>query len=190
LPSGTKWASWNVGASAPGDCGGYYAWGETETKEYYGWDTYEYFNNETFEFQYIGDDIAGTEYDVAHVKWGGGWRMPTDNQMYELVHCCTWTWTSMWSTNGYSHTGFLVTGPNGNSIFLPAAGYCLGDDPTPYDLCSKGHYWSSEMSTNYEYIMYDSVLSYYFYYNDNNWSSYYYGESNRYYGLSVRPVCP
>ncbi|MBO4315774.1 MAG: hypothetical protein J5867_07425, partial [Prevotella sp.] len=75
LPSKTKWASCNVGATKPEEYGGYYAWGETEEKEVYDESTYKYYQND--EYVNLGSDISGTEYDVAHVKWGGNWRMPT-----------------------------------------------------------------------------------------------------------------
>ncbi len=124
LPSGTKWACCNVGASSPEGYGGYYAWGETEEKSKYTYENYKYWIDmdgdgsvDTNEIQNLGSDISGTQYDVAHVKWGGSWRMPTVAECQELVDKCTWTWT----TQG-GHNGYKVTGPNGNSIFLPAAG--------------------------------------------------------------------
>lgn len=122
-----KWASHNVGASSPEGFGGYYAWGETEEKSYYESNTYKYYQNGSY--VNIGNNISGTQYDVAHVKWGGSWRMPTLDEIIELVNKCSWKWTTY---NGVK--GQLVTGPNGNSIFLPAAGvrqlasvYYVGD---------------------------------------------------------------
>lgn len=108
-----KWATCNVGATTPTDFGGYYAWGETEEKEIYTGQTYSDPNPD-------GDamDISGTEYDVAHVKWGGEWRMPTHDEFVELITTCTWEWTTIGDTSGYK-----VTGINGNYIFLPASGY-------------------------------------------------------------------
>ena len=79
LPSGTKWACCNVGASNPEGYGGYYAWGETYEKDYYEWFTYDYFNSEEYEDMWdnnylvyydLGEDIGGTQYDVARVSWG------------------------------------------------------------------------------------------------------------------------
>jgi len=147
LPSGTKWASWNIGATKPEEFGGYYAWGETETKDVYNHDTYIYASriDEDGDGQYeggyviqdIGTNIAGTQYDVAHVKWGDSWRMPSYYQFDELMKHCTWTWTTK---NGVE--GHLVTGPNGKAIFLPAAGQLYNDgyimSPGTY-----GFYWSS-----------------------------------------------
>ena len=118
LPSGTKWASWNVGATAPHEYGTCYAWGEVEEKNApYTWDTYKYYENVNDTLQRctdIGENISGTEYDVAHQKWGNGWRMPTKDEFDELCKECKWNWTLRNWINGYE-----VVGPNGNSIFLP-----------------------------------------------------------------------
>ena len=164
LPSGLKWATCNVGASNPEDYGNYYAWGETSPKSSYTED-----NCSTWE-QNIGD-IAGTHRDAARVNWGGSWRMPRRAEIDELAEECDWTWTSI---NG--HNGYRVTGPNGNSIFLPAAGYRYASS---YYVGSRGYYWSStpyESNTRDAYGLYfDSGF------HSRNWS-------NRSGGLSVRPV--
>lgn len=133
-----KWASRNVGASSPEEYGGYYAWGETEEKSDYDWKTYKYYNDN--HFVNIGSNISGTQYDVAHMKWGGSWRMPTLSEFEELINNCTWKWTTY---NGVG--GQLVTSPNGNSIFLPATGYrhwteLMGD--------CNGCYWSATMENH------------------------------------------
>ena len=184
LPSGIKWATCNVGANSPEEYGGYYAWGETEEKSNYNydWSTYKWCNgSENTMTKYCTDSDDGTvdnktvldpEDDVAHVKWGGSWRMPTKKEQDELHYKCTWTWTAQ---NGVK--GYRVTGPNGNSIFLPAAGYRNG-----IAVCDRGYCgfcWSSSLYSN------DSDSAYYLYFYDRN-----YGWSNgyRYYGLSVRPV--
>src|SRR5574344_779010 len=137
-----KWASCNVGASSPEEYGGYYAWGEIEEKSDYSWSTYKYCNGTYSTCMNIGSDISGTQYDVAHVKWGGSWRMPTHTEFYELYNKCTSTWTTY---NGVYGRKFV--GPNGNSIFLPAAGYrwntgvdSQGDD---------GGYWSGTIFSDY-----------------------------------------
>lgn len=116
LPSGTKWATCNVGASNPEEYGNLYAWGEIEPKKTYNYDNYVHKN----ESGYIdlGDCISGTDYDVAHVLWGGNWQIPTVDEMNELNHLCSKEWTIYNGTNGIKYTG-----PNGNSIFLPAAGH-------------------------------------------------------------------
>ena len=175
-----KWATCNVGASSPEGYGGYYAWGETEEKSDYTYETYKYWSdrdgdgyNDENEYQNIGSNISGTQYDVAHVKWGGNWRMPTKEEIIELGNKCSWKWTSLNGVNGQ-----LVTGPNGNSIFLPAAGYCLGT--YLHYSGSYGHYWSA---TSYEYFSY---RAYYLDFHDgyHGWD-YYHG---RYQGRAVRPV--
>lgn len=138
LPSGTLWASWNVGATSASGFGGYYAWGETEEKDTYSDATYKY--NSGLD---IGNDISGTEYDIAHVMWGDGWRMPTDVEFQELIDKCTWVWTTF---NGNTH-GFLITGVNGNRIFLPAMGYRSGTSLLKLD--TAGSYWSSIVDESY-----------------------------------------
>ncbi|MBQ4621730.1 MAG: hypothetical protein IJB28_03650 [Bacteroidaceae bacterium] len=130
-----KWASHNVGASSPEGYGGYYAWGETEEKSDYSQGTYKYYSTGYIN---IGSNISGTQYDVAHVKWGGSWRMPTLSEFRELVNNCTWKWTTYNGVNGQ-----LVTGPNGNSIFLPAASVRYG---TKLDYRgSVVRYWSATL---------------------------------------------
>lgn len=152
-----KWACCNVGAHSPEDYGGYYAWGETEEKSDYTPLTYKYYLGDldgdgyyydSNEYQNIGSNISGTSYDVAHVKWGGSWRMPTWDEIKELCNKCSWEWTEV---NGIK--GQKVTGPNGNSIFLPAAGY-------HYDTYVAGHgsfgyYWSGSLDKDHGDIAYD-----------------------------------
>ena len=173
LPSGTKWADRNVGASKPEDYGGYYAWGETEEKEVYNWSTYIHCDGSFSTCHDIGTDIAGTQYDVAHVKWGGSWTMPTWDQVKELLGNCTSEWTTLNGVNGRKFTG-----PNGNSIFLPAAGYSWDDGLG--NAGSYGGYWSSslnESSPSHAYCLhFDS--------GGASWSYLLY----RYGGRSVRPV--
>lgn len=136
-----KWACCNVGAESPEGYGGYYAWGETEEKSDYDKDTYKYYKDTNGDgrkdtFQDIGGNISGTSYDVAHVKWGGGWRMPTVSEIRELGNKCSWESTTV---NGIK--GKKVTGPNGNSIFLPAAGYRSGTKVWYRGVCC--YYWSA-----------------------------------------------
>ena len=187
LPSEIKWATCNVGASSPEEYGGYYAWGETEEKEDYSWSTYKWFSgniysNYTFT-KYntnISMDVVDNktvldpEDDVAHVKWGGTWRMPTEAEQDELCNNCTWTWTTQ---NGVE--GCRVTSKtNGNSIFLPATGYRSGTEINYSG--ALGYCWSSSLVSSF------SNNAYYLYFgsNDRDWGNY-----NRYNGLSVRPVC-
>lgn len=124
-----KWASYNVGATKPEECGDFFAWGEISTK-----DDYTESNCDTYGKQFF--EIAGDpEYDAATAIWGSEWRMPTYNEVKELMDECTWTWTEY---NGVK--GQLVTGPNGNSIFLPVTGYRHGTER--YSM-SSGYYWSA-----------------------------------------------
>lgn len=113
-----KWATCNVGASSPEGYGGYFAWGETEEKDEYSWSTYKYCSGSSSDCENIGDDISGTQYDVAQAVWGSPWVMPTKEEINELIAKCDWVWTA---ENGIK--GYKVFGDNGNYIFLPAAGY-------------------------------------------------------------------
>ncbi len=124
-----KWATCNVGASKPEDYGDYYAWGETSTKTEYTED-----NSKTCGSS-MGDISGNSSYDAARANWGGTWRLPTKAELEELENKCTWTWTTHNGVKGYK-----VTGPNGNSIFLPAAGF---RHSSLILAGSSGHYWSS-----------------------------------------------
>ena len=130
LPSGLKWATCNVGATAPEQYGDYYSWGEVETKTAYN------SNNCSTMYQQIDDFSGDPQYDVARKKWGDAWRMPTSEEQKELLDNCTWELTTINSISGYK-----VTGPNGNSIFLPAAGYYY--DTYVNFAGYYGGYWSS-----------------------------------------------
>lgn len=172
LPSGTKWASCNVGATKPEEYGGYYAWGETEEKEVYNGSNYKYYQNGSY--VNIGSDISGTDYDVAHVKWSGNWCMPTLDDIKELLDNCTTEWTTLNGVNGRK----FISKINGNSIFLPAAGYRWGGD---LGLAGeRGYYWSSTRYPDLSGGAYDL----YFYSGDAYWSDLYHRGSGR----SVRPV--
>lgn len=90
-----KWACCNVGASSPSEYGGYYAWGETEEKEIYDWSTYKYCDGSYSTVHSLGSDIAGTNYDVAHVKWGGAWKMPSFDRIELLLSKCESKWLTV-----------------------------------------------------------------------------------------------
>ena len=185
LPSGTLWATCNVGADNPWDYGDYFAWGEISTKSTYSLSNYKYANGAYDKLtKYCNKSSYGDNGftdsrttleksdDVAYQQWGSDWCMPTQAQFQELKEKCTWTWTTRNGKNGYE-----VKGPNNKSIFLPAAGY-KGSDGKPSDLGSGGHYWSSSLLTdnpNYARVLFYS--SYVFTSNDN-----------RSCGNSVRPV--
>lgn len=177
-----RWASFNIGAKTPEGYGDYYAWGETEPKNNYISKTYKWCNG-SWEFftKYNSDNEYGAvdnkvilepEDDVAHVKLGGKWRMPTDEEWTELRTQCKWTWTTEKGVKG-----FKVTGKNDNSIFLPVAGGRGGVEDNSAG--SYGLYWSSSLGTDGPRFAWFVGFSS--------------GEvvrlfNHRCYGLSVRPV--
>ena len=165
LPSGLRWATCNVGAITPTAYGDYFAWGETTTKTTYSSSTYTYSDNPT---------TLPSNRDAATANWGSGWRMPTQTELNELINNCTVTWTTQNGVNGR-----LFTGPNGNSIFLPAAGYRGGSELRSAG--SYGFYWSSSL-----YSGNTDNAWYLCFYSDNYGMYYFYG---RYYGFTVRAVC-
>ena len=182
LPSGTKWACCNVGASSPEQYGNYYAWGETSPKSVYNHVTYSYYTGQdtdgngyidkNFSVVNIGSDIAGTGYDAATANWGSPWRMPTLEQCEELWQNCSCVWTTQNGVNGMKFTG-----PSGGTIFLPAAGYRWYDDLSYAG--DWGGYWSSSLGESYS----DTAWTLYF--GSGYVGTYYNG---RYGGQSVRPV--
>lgn len=146
LPSGTLWATYNVGATSPYEKGQYFAWGETEPREDFSWESYKFFkgyevdpnNGEWAVLENIGSDISGTEYDAARYQWGNGWRLPNEQESYELRMLC-------WS-NGSSEEngvrGVRIYGPNEHSIFLPVCGFGLWyGEPDPF-YNTDGAYWT------------------------------------------------
>ena len=118
LGIGTKWACCNVGASRPEEIGGYYAWGEEEEKEVYDWNTYKHSDGNSWACRDLGNDICGTVYDVAHVKWGSNWRLPNTDDIKQLIDKCSFEEMSVNSVFGLNFIG-----PNGGSIFIPFADY-------------------------------------------------------------------
>ena len=183
LPSGTKWATCNVGASKPEEYGGYYAWGETEEKDNSGWETYKWCNgSQNSQTKYCTKSGYGTvdnktvlepEDDIAHVKWGGSWRMPTLDECQELIDNCTPEWTSLNGVKGCKLTSMT----NGKSIFFPTGGWG-GDN---YFLGSFGFFWSSTLSDGRQYFSYN--LSF-----DNDSNNLTIEEGYRSSRESVRPV--
>lgn len=142
LPSGTKWASCNVGATKPEEYGGYYAWGETEEKDYYDLNTYIHCDGTKETCHNLGE-ISGTEYDVASMKWGGEWCIPTKDDFQELLDNCTIETTELNNVLGC----MFISKVNGNRIFLPAAGQRWKDY---YSRVGEHcHYWTSTPSSLY-----------------------------------------
>ena len=186
LPSGTLWATCNVGSNSPEDFGGYYAWGETEPKELYDWKSYKYgrFFNERYQLnKYCTDSCYGIngfvdnlpvlepDDDVARVCWGEGWCMPTIGEWEELFLNTTGEWTKLNDVKGWR-----CTASNGNSLFLPAAGYWW-DDAFNADL---GLYWSRSINKEFPYRAWG------FHFNCD--SSHLCGSSDRNRGQTVRAV--
>ena len=170
-----KWASCNVGADSPEEYGDYFAWGETTTKSSYtdsNGVTYGLYISELESRSIIdADGNLTAAYDAATANWGDNWRMPTLDEMMELIENCTWKWTTQNGVNGYK-----VTGPNGNSIFLPAAGYRYG---TSFDDAgSRGYYWPATPFSSRRLAYYLSFSS-----DHHGYSDFY-----RSRGHTVRPV--
>ena len=170
-----KWATCNIGADSPEDYGDYFAWGENRPKSRYDWaNCFDCTGNSWGTYKIGGKtSISPTSgHDTARENWGGSWRMPTIAEFEELRDKCEWKLTSQGG-----HKGYKVTGPNGNSIFLPAAGWRSGTD-TDY-VGEDGYYWSSTLSSS------NSGNARYLYFNSGgHGTSYFY----RSYGRSVRPV--
>lgn len=198
LPSGLKWAKCNLGASKPSDYGDFYAWGEIATKTTWAvWEFYKWMQSGQSEWKYItkytiadgeteaiwydssgnfiGDNITTlvAADDAATQQLGSPWRMPTVDEINELLDKCTWTWTTQDGVNGHQ-----VDGPNGNAIFLPATGYI--SDLFIINRGDLGYYWSSSLSPS----SHDASL---FYFDSVNHAWAY---EHRRCGLSVRPVRP
>ena len=176
LPSGTKWASYNLGAVKIEDYGCYFAWGETEEKDRYKWSTYTLCDdgNER-KCHNIGSDIAGTQYDVARQMWGGSWQMPDYDHWLELKDNTSYSMTTI---NGVSCC--KLTGPNGKSIYLPASGQ-FDDYRVVYD-GSVGNYWSSSK--------YGESTAYMAFFTNESGGFLTWGNSNRCIGYTIRPVIP
>lgn len=185
MGTSVMWSPVNLGATVIGEYGDYYAWGELETKEYYADSTYKWYDIEQKKYtKYVLNDNKGTtidnlttlelEDDVAHVKWGGTWRMPTEEEMQELIDKCNFE---------YKETeygpGFLVTAKNNNRMFLPLS--MIWDDGVKW-----GYYWTSSLST-------ETDKSYVLWLTDDN-NARYEGryeikKSIRYIDHNIRPVC-
>ena len=185
LPSGTLWATCNVGANSPEEAGDYFAWGETEPKESYTWETYKWFydrNGWPCCTKYCTNELDGTvdnkteldpEDDAASVNWGPSWRMPSQRQIFELCDQCIREVTTI---NGVQGIRFI--GPNGNMVFLPLAGYYNKD--TLNTAGTQGYYWTRSLLESLSSNAHDLSLSRYFF---ETWDYH-----ERYLGYTVRPV--
>ena len=181
-----KWATCNVGAKAPEESGDYFAWGEIRTKHQFSASNCSSLRVSTrYKVSFMGlkrsteevyegvlsGDISGSKtYDAARANWGDGWRMPTRAEFKELVKMCKWKWVVINDKCGYQ-----VVGPNGNSIFMPAAGYV---DKSLNSDGSDGFYWSSTPSEQ------DSTCAY----SLTFYGGLVVGWNKFYYGRSIRPV--
>ena len=184
-----KWATCNVGANKPEEYGDYFAWGETEPKSTYSWNTYKWCRGSYGTLtKYCTSSSHGSvdnkttldlSDDAARANWGGSWRMPTDAELTELREQCTWIWTTQNGIYGYKVTS-KKSGYTNKSIFLPAAG--CHNVSSLNNAGSSGCYWSSSLYTGSPYDAYDLDFNS----SHVGWSNYY----HRYCGQSVRPVCP
>lgn len=189
------WATCNVGANGPEENGNYFSWGETEPKSVYNWDSYKWCSNGTWTGMtkytipdnrtdgiwysgsiFIGDNktVLEASDDAATANWGGSWRMPTKDELDELRKNCTWTWTTKNGVNGYN-----VEGPNGKSIFLPAAGYRNQSSILGVD---DGFYWSSTLRVDNSISIRAFSLSF-------TLDALFSGVWGRLNGAPIRPVC-
>lgn len=185
-----KWASCNLGASQPFESGSYYAWGEVAPKDHYEWETYKHCNKSEKAItkyypedkQFVNDGCffdnkakLDKADDAASKNLGGKWRMPTKEEFKELKEKCQWQWLS-----GNGRNGYIVKGPNGNSIFLPAAGDGYKKrHPSMYGHV-YGYYWSSSLDASSPAYACDLQF--------NSSSVYDYFTDSRFYGHCVRPV--
>ncbi len=178
-----KWSTVNLGATTYYDCGDYYAWGELTTKSDYSWSTYKWCDNGADkltkynidpEFGEVDDKtFLDPDDDVAHVVLGGSWRLPTEKEINELYAKCTWTWQNLSAA-----TGFIVTGPNGNKMFIAANGSIEGT--VKHSSTAACYYWTSCLDKNYP-----------------SYSIYLFGSKNdriedflpRSWGMGIRAVC-
>ena len=182
MGTSVKWAAYNVGATKPEEYGDSFAWGETQTKTNYSWKNYfdspngdtklftKYFNGEG------GKTKLDLEDDVAHVRWGNNWRMPTNEEWIELSTVCIWEWTTYEGVSGcmvYDFEGL-------HKLFFPAAGYYYYSEQR--ERGSDGFYWSSSLGSGDSRFAQCMVFTFDHYVSLD--------DGNRNLGYSIRPVCP
>ena len=185
LPSGTLWGTCNVGASSPEEYGYHFAWGEITTKSFYNWSTYKYCNGSSSSLtKYCNNSSYGNDGytdnltelqaidDAASINWDSEWCIPTKAQWEELKNNTTVTWTTHDGVNGR-----CFTASNGNSLFLPAAGYC--NESSLGSVGDRGYYWSSSLDIG------NTDVSWALGFSSNDCGMY---GNDRYYGQSIRAV--
>ncbi len=184
FPSGTQWATCNVGANHVAEYGGYYSWGEVETKESYERNFYKWYDVKEFQLTKYTETDKLTEVqpadDVAAVKWGGLWRMPTKAEVTELINedNCTWNYTKVKNPAGEEIVGYVLTSKfNGNSIFLPLAGRY--NDVTLQGQGETGQYWTSTLGGDAYWAVPMVLYPDYFFFTTTY---------SRYNGMPIRPV--
>ena len=190
-----KWATANIGANKPEDCGDYFAWGEVTTKVDYLWSTYKWCNgdeNELTKYNTIVENgvvdnktVLDLKDDAAFARWGGNWRIPTETEWQELIDFCTWTWTTINGIEGYKISS-NISGYSQKSIFLPTTGW-RAKGLNPYGTLF-GVYWANslksvELNDKPQDSSWGSCISF----SDGN---IYIRGNKRYIGLPIRPVCP
>ena len=186
LPSGTKWACCNVESPVPEGYGGRYAWGETDKKNEFTWSNYIHCDGSSSTCHYLGYSICGTEYDVAHVKWGGSWVMPSKDDFDELTQYCNIEKSAVKGIKGGKFTSKI----NGSSIFIPAAGHGYKD--IKYIPGQYGIYYCDLWTSTKKYSYYTEANRFCYTVQQpggpNNiwgWGS----NTPRFIGASIRPVC-
>ena len=198
LPSGTLWATCNIGATTPEGYGDYFAWGETGPKTVYDWTTYKYCNGDfdqltkycqeaSYGYDGYTDDLYDLQPsdDAATVNWGEGWRMPSASEGEELLSQCE---LKRDTVNGVP--GLRIIGTNGNTIFLPsggAKGDFVGPSPESLQVGGHGYYWVNDRCYAFNNQMvgcYDHMANFIsspVVYSTGGWTT-------RSIGMSVRPV--
>ena len=181
-----KWAAMNVGASEKEGFGNYYAWGETEPQTVYEWSSYRFWKSgdwganimfSKYDIREDGKTTLELEDDAAHVQLGGEWRIPSSDEMNEIINNCNWKWITLNGVNGM-RVSSLKSGSEGNSIFLPAAGYCYSREPI--DGGSFGHYCSNSIGSGSTYAANLMIAP----------TGHCMVNMSRCYGFPVRAVCP
>ncbi len=213
LPSGTLWATCNVGAATPQDYGNHYAWGEVTTKETYDWSTYKYGSTSKQLTKYCDNSEYGKDGftdnkitlelsdDAAYVNWGGKWRMPTQAQLFELCDECYCVWTENYNNSNvkgcivYKAKKSSDKGESVNKSETPSPSYSLADThiflPVAgyrgsgglYSAGSDGKYWATGLIRNLPYYATQFIFNSDHIYNDRC-------DKARCAGQSVRAVIP